>query len=79
MKQILAHIIILIGFAYTLQGQTPIDTIKLPEVRLESRLRTHAIATQMEIFTSTELGNSPSQNLADLDYSNVNARIKGLV
>jgi len=66
MKQILAHIIILIGFAYTMQGQTPIDTIDLPEVRLEqSRLRTHSIATQMEIFTPTELGNSPSQNLAD--------------
>ena len=66
MKQILAHIIILIGFAYTLQGQTPIDTINLPEVRLEqSRLRTHSIATQMEIFTPAEIGNSPSQNLAD--------------
>ena len=66
MKQILAHIIILIGFAYTMQGQTPIDTINLPEVRLEqSRLKTHSIATQMEIFTTAELGDFPSQNLAD--------------
>ncbi|HIG32204.1 MAG TPA: TonB-dependent receptor [Flavobacteriales bacterium] len=66
MKQILAHIIILISFAYTLQGQTAMDTINLPEVKLEqSRLRTHSIATQMEIFTPVELGNFPSQNLAD--------------
>jgi iron complex outermembrane receptor protein len=66
MKQILAHIIILISFTYTLQGQTAMDTINLPEVKLEqSRLRTHSIATQMEIFTPVELGNFPSQNLAD--------------
>ena len=71
MKQILAHIIILISFAYTLQGQTPIDTINLPEVRLEqSRLRTHSIATQMEIFTPVELGNFPSQNLVDFLSNN---------
>ncbi len=66
MKHLLAHVIILIAFVYTLQGQTSIDTINLPEVRLEqSRLRTHSIATQMEIFTPADLGNFPSQNLAD--------------
>jgi len=49
-----------------MQAQTPIDTINLPEIRLEqSRLYTHSIATQMEIFTAAELANFPSQNLAD--------------
>ena len=66
MKQTLIHIFLLLGFVTTLQGQMAMDTIRLPEVKLEhNRLQTHSIGTHLVILTPEIIGESSSQKLSE--------------
>ena len=77
MKQILINITIFISSVCALQAQAVIDTIDLPEVRLEhDRLRTHAIATDVEVFQGDDLGEFSSHSLADFLSENTSFYFK---
>ncbi len=66
MKQILTNILFLLGFAHIAQGQMAMDTIRLPEVKLEdNRLQTHSIGTHLEVLSPELIGESSSQKLSD--------------
>ena len=66
MKQTLVHILLLMGLVGNLQGQMAIDTIRLPEVKIEhNRLQTHSIGTHLVILTTQIIGESSSQKLSD--------------
>jgi len=54
------------GLVGNLQGQMAMDTIRLPEVKLEhNRLQTHSIGTHLVILTPEIIGESTSQKLSD--------------
>ena len=66
MKQTLVHILLLMGLAGNMQGKMAMDTIELPEVKLEhNRLKTHSIGTHVEVLTTELIGESSSQKLSD--------------
>jgi vitamin B12 transporter len=66
MKQIIAYILLFLGFVSNLQAQMAMDTIRLPEVKLiESRIQTHSIGSNVEVISSELIGSSNTQNLAD--------------
>ena len=77
MKQIIAHILLLLGFVSILQGKMAIDTIMLPEVKLmESKLIAHTIGTQMDVIKTGTFGEGSSSDLASLISSSSSLYIK---
>jgi len=77
MKQTLIHILLLMGLAGNLQGQMAMDTIRLPEVKLEhNRLQTHSIGTHLVILTPEIIGESSSQKLSDFLVNHSSVYIK---
>ena len=77
MKLIISYISLLLGFVSILQGQTAMDTIQLPEVRLiETRLIAHSIGTQMDIIRTEAQGEGSSCNLASIISSSSSLYIK---
>ena len=77
MRQIIAHILLLLGFVSTLQGQMTLDTIQLPEVKLmESRLSVHTVGVQIDVIKPAEIGEVSSCNLASVISSSSSVYIK---
>ena len=77
MKKTIANIFLLLGFATNLQGQIAMDTIRLPEVKLENtRLQTHSIGTHLISLNPEIIGESSSQNLSDLLENHSSVYIK---
>ena len=77
MKQIIAHIFLLLGFVNILQGQMAMDTIQLPEVKLiESRLAVHTIGAQIDVIKPAEIGEGSSCDLASVISSSSSIYIK---
>ena len=66
MKQILAYILLFLGLSVNSLAQTAMDTVNLPEVKLEeSRLQTHAIGSNIQVLSPEIIGEGNSQNLSD--------------
>jgi len=77
MKQILAYILLFLGLSVNSLAQTAMDTIRLPEVKLEhNRLQTHSIGTHLVILTPELIGESSSQKLSDCLVNNSSVYIK---
>ena len=77
MKQTLIHILLLMGLAGNLQGQMAMDTISLPEVKLEhNRLQTHSIGTHLVTLSPEIIGESSSQKLSDCLVNHSSVYIK---
>ena len=65
------------GLAGNLQGQMAMDTIRLPEVKLDhNRLQTHSIGTHLVILTPEIIGESTSQKLSDCLVNHSSVYIK---
>ena len=80
MKQTLIQILLLMGLAGNLQGQMAMDTIRLPEVKLEhNRLQTHSIGTHLVVLTPEIIGESTSQKLSDCLVNHSSVYIKQYV
>ena len=66
MKQTLAYILLFLGLSVNSLAQMAMDTIRLPEVKLEhNRLQTHSIGKHLVILTPEIIGESTSQKLSD--------------
>ena len=66
MKQILAYILLFLGLSVNSLAQTAMDTVNLPEVKLQhSRLQTHAIGSNIQVLSPEIIGEGNSQNLSD--------------
>jgi len=77
MKQTIAHLYLLLSFVTNLQGQLAMDTIRLPEVKLEdNRLQTHSIGTHLVILNPEIIGESSSQKLSDCLVNHSSVYIK---
>ena len=77
MRQIIAHIFLLLGFVSILQGQIDMDTVQLPEVKLmESRLEVHTIGAQIDVIKPAKIGEGSSCDLASIISSSSSMYIK---
>jgi vitamin B12 transporter len=77
MKQTLAYILFFLGFVHIALGQTVMDTVNLPEVKLQhSRLQTHSIGTDIEVLSPELIGESSSQQLSDCIANHSSVYIK---
>ena len=66
MKKTLAYILLFWGLSVNSLAQMAMDTIRLPEVKLEhNRLQTHSIGKHLVILTPEIIGESTSQKLSD--------------
>ena len=66
MKQTLAYILLFLGLSVNSLAQMAMDTIRLPEVKLEhNRLQTHSIGTDIEVLSPELIGQFSSQKLSD--------------
>ena len=66
MKKTLAYILLFWGLSVNSLAQMAMDTIRLPEVKLEhNRLQTHSIGKHLVILTPKIIGESTSQKLSD--------------
>ena len=65
MKHILTHILFILGLSLNLLAQAPLDTIRLPEVKLvESKIQAHSVGSRMETISPILLGKSSTQTLS---------------
>jgi len=77
MKLFLIHILFFLGFVHIALGQAVMDTVNLPEVKLEeSRLQTHSIGSNIEVLSPEIIGEANSQKLADFLANNSSFYIK---
>ncbi len=77
MKQTLVHILLFWGLGVNSLAQMAMDTIRLPEVKLEhNRLQTHSIGTHLVVLTPEIIGESSSQKLSDCLVNHSSVYIK---
>jgi iron complex outermembrane receptor protein len=77
MNQTLAYILLFWGLSVNSLAQMAMDTIRLPEVKLEhNRLQTHSIGTDIEVLSPDLIGESSSQQLSDCIANHSSVYIK---